>query len=45
MNKELEVVSTDSTAPLCFPAINAKTIKTRFDAYMKFAANKKSGFI
>jgi hypothetical protein len=42
MNKDLELPSTNST-PISFPAINAKTIKTRFDAYMKFVANKKSG--
>jgi hypothetical protein len=44
INKELELGSTNSTKPLCFPAINAKTIKTRFDAYMKFAGDKKRRF-
>jgi hypothetical protein len=43
MKKDLELDSTtkNSTA-LSFPTINAKTIKTRFDAYMKFAASKKT---
>ena len=45
MNKELELGMAESNAPLSFPAINAKTIKTRFDAYMKFAADKKGGSI
>jgi hypothetical protein len=38
MKKDLQLTST----PISFPAINAKTIKTRFDAYMKFDADKKS---
>jgi hypothetical protein len=43
MKQDLELDSTtkNSTA-LSFPTINAKTIKTRFDAYMKFAASKKT---
>jgi hypothetical protein len=42
MKKDLELDSTtkNSTA-LSFPTINTKTIKTHFDAYMKFAASKK----
>ena len=40
MKKDLELDC--SNTPLSFPAINSKTIKTRFDAYMKFAADKKS---
>jgi hypothetical protein len=45
MNKDLELNSgTDSTA-LSFPTINSKTIKTHFDAYMKFAADKKGGSV
>jgi hypothetical protein len=41
MKKDLELDGTNST-PLSFPAINSKTIKTSFDAYMKFAADKKT---
>ena len=45
MNKELELGSTDSTAARTSPTSHAKTIKTCFDAYMKFAADKKGGSI
>ena len=41
MKKDLELDSNNSTA-VSFPTINSKTIKTHFDAYMKFAADKKS---
>ena len=41
INKELELGMAETNAGCSFPAINAKTIKTRFDAYMKFAADKK----
>jgi hypothetical protein len=39
-DSELDSTTKNSTA-LTFPTINAKTIKTRFNAYMKFAAYKK----
>ena len=39
MKKDLEL---DSSAAVSFPTINPKTIKTRFDAYMKFSAYKKN---
>jgi hypothetical protein len=43
MKKDVELDSTNkSSTALTFPTINAKTIKTRFNAYMKFAAYKKT---
>ena len=43
MKKDLSLdCSNKNSTALTFPIISAKTIKTRFDAYMKFAADKKS---
>jgi hypothetical protein len=43
MKKDLELdSSTKNSTALSFPTINSKMIKTHFDAYMKFAAYKKT---